>query len=180
MEALKMPSQVCIENTKFMFFGVNNPCTNFAGLKSRSAFGSDRRQATICIPDEEQAMKLQELGFNVKLSRPTDKYDAEYYIDIIAGYRNRSGEPVKNPPEIILDANGELTPLNEETVGTVDKLFDQNAIDYIDVTLRPSTFDPEHPTLYIKKMYVVEKDAIEDDPFYYKHRRDEQPEEAPF
>ena len=53
---------VIIEGAKFIYD------TNFSGDPKRDRFGNDQRKANLVIPDIEQARRLIDEGYNVKLT----------------------------------------------------------------------------------------------------------------
>lgn len=57
---------VIIEGAKFIYD------TNFSGDPKRDRFGNDQRKANLIIPDIEQARRLIDEGYNVKLTKPRE------------------------------------------------------------------------------------------------------------
>lgn len=162
---MKNSDNIYIENTRFIFE------TNFSGDPRRDTFGSTMRKANIIIPTKEQADDLAAAGFKVKCTKPhegeEEGFIPRYFVPIIAGYRNRFGEPVKYPPRIYIvcgDTDPEL--LNEDNVSRIDEILVSN----VNVTLNPRHDEEKDThTLYIRNMYV-EQD-IDDDPYAARYRR---------
>lgn len=155
---------VAIENTKFIFM------TNFSGDPKRDNFGSSRRKANLIIPTEEQAKDLADAGFKVKCTKPhegeEEGFVPTYFIEVVAGYRNKFNEPVKYPPRIFMVCgNTEPELLTEDTVGRIDSVYVTN----VKAVLNPN-YNEEHDswTLYIRTMYVEMDD---DDPWADDYRR---------
>ena len=150
---------VSIENTRFIWR------TNFSGDPSRDRFGSNKRKASIVIPDYEQAMDLIDLGLNVKETRPRpgeeEDFEPTYYIDIKVNYDS------KWPPNIYL-VSGDAEPvlLDEESIDTLDKCYILNVNAVLNIAENRTT---GKKSLYVRTMYV-EQD-IEDDPFADRYRR---------
>ena len=152
------PRLIVIDDTKFIFK------TNFAGDPKEDRFGSTKRRGNIIIPDPEMAAELFNNGFKVKATKPKPDEDEEnfeptYYISVMLNYDSWC------PPEVYLVSGGAApVPLDENSVGVVDKCY----VLRVRVTLNPY----ENPKTGIKSMYVrtmyVEQD-VADDPFAHMY-----------
>ena len=152
---------ISIENTKFIFK------TNFAGDPDQDTYGSDRRKANIIIPDEEMARELLAEGFNVKQTKPKDPDDEgfipRYFISITANYDSDW------PPKIYLvSGKAAPVPLDETSVGIIDKVYVTNVNVILNTYCNPKT---KKCSLYVKTMYV-EQD-IESDPFASRYMKND-------
>lgn len=71
---------VIIEGTKFIYK------TNFSGDPDRDTYGNTQRKGNLIIPDIEQARRLIDEGFNVKLTKPKpgeeEGFIPRYYVAI--------------------------------------------------------------------------------------------------
>ena len=157
---------VFIDNTRFIFK------TNFSGDPKRDNFGSDRRKASVIIPDPELAKELIKSGFTVKETGPREDDDPntfvpEFHTTVLLSYRDRNGEEVRYPPKVYL-VSGDNEPrlLDEESVREIDEMRIEN----VDVVLNPyqHNVNEGRKTLYIRTMYVVQK--LDDDPYAAKYR----------
>ena len=66
---------VIIEGAKFIYD------TNFPGDPKRDRFGNDQRKANLVIPDIEQARRLIDEGYNVKLTKPREGEEEGFIPD---------------------------------------------------------------------------------------------------
>lgn len=151
------PRLIVIDNTKFIFK------TNFAGDPAEDRFGSNKRRGNIIIPDPEMAQELFNRGFKVKATKPRpgeeEDFEPTYYISVQLNYDSPW------PPEVYLvSGNATPVPLDENSVGVVDKCY----VLRVRVALNPY----ENPKTGIKSMYIrtmyVEQD-VADDPFAHMY-----------
>lgn len=136
---------IYLENTRLIFQ------TNFEGDPSKDKFGSNSRTATVVIQEPELAQDLINAGIRVNAYEREDR-DTQYSMKLIASYRNRQGEPVQYPPEIILISGKAREVLTEETVGRLDHIRTGR----IDVTIGSSLNNRDTFTNYIRTMHVYQ------------------------
>ena len=163
-----MRNLVIIEGSRFIFN------TNFSGDPKRDTFGSDQRKANIIIPDEDQANRLLNEGYNVKMTKPRpgeeDGFTPTYYISVKLNYESAW------PPKVyIVNDDGRGVLLDDETVGCVDDMW----IESVNAVLNPYE-GRNGKSLYVKSMEIFQK--MDDDPISAKYRRNssDRDEEIPF
>lgn len=149
----KQNKLVHIENTRFIY------STNFSGDPTRDRFGSNERKGNIIIPDHNQAIELQNAGFNVKRTEPRpgeeEGFIPTYYVPIKANYDT-------NWPPKIYFVSGKSEPrlLDEDSLITIDTCRVRNVNAVLSTYSNPRT---HRSSLYVRTMYV-EQD-VESDPF---------------
>lgn len=148
-------NNIIIEGTRFIF------ATNFSGDPKRDHFGSNQRKANLVIPTEDQAKELQDMGFNVRQTKPRpdeEDFTPTYFVSVRLNYDSR------RPPRVHLVTGPDTSVLlDEESVKNVDDMW----VDHVNAVLNP--YDgPNGKSLYVTSMEVFQK--LDDDPIAAKYR----------
>lgn len=135
---------------------------NFTGRPSEYNAEGERNFCILINPNDTPS--LQQQGWNIKFLKPRDPgEDPQPYMQVKVTYRNRMGQPVRNPPRLVMVTSRGRTDLPEAFAEMLDMVDLRN----VDVTIRPydHNMNGGGRTAYLKTIVVT----IEEDPLELKY-----------
>lgn len=170
-EAAKNTTMTVVDNRTIEFMNASLLWPDFEGrvTKYHVKEGAQRSFNIVLNDDILAALKEMEERTGSKFYIRSVSVSTEegaplmYYINVKVSYRRSTGEPVSNPPRVVLltNYNGKKsrTTLDEETVKMLDRIDIKN-VDFR-VNCYSRAVDPTKCTMYLRNAFVEQDPDIE-------------------